>query len=714
MRTFKKFLAVIVAFVMSFAVIIFAGFNCNDESTGGTQTPGGTETPGGTQTPGGSETPGGTQTPGGSETPGGNDSRLENIITEILTPIKSVQFDIALTGDTEADVTGKFNFDEGNADIVTAAGGYGKYTFVRNWSAFHYGEDGEVSDWTDKSLSYDGYVFGGVPVPELAAMLPVMYSMLPAANYPVLVFAEATESIVFAGDTATVDMNKLIYTELGWAEKLLSEIDNNTTVTELLENRYARNILEPLFGKVTRTQINALIEVVDLETLPEQYRPFAQALISLLKTVEPNADSTTYSYLIKIIKSEEFNELIAGFGFELPCEFAQLKLGVLLEMLMPSEPPLPDAGVSPNSAEGGYDISMLADAFKASFGETTAQKFVYKSYSDYADRDDGDNTVIYNIVGSTSMEEFKITYTFKGNRISAQTITGNYSEKTQAFKDDQPVEIPNVTGEHNISLDVNLAYGDTSHSLTDIDDVTVEESVWSFNGRHENLNLYSYGDDYDYELESELNYLMNSVRIENVGGEYVIYQDGSEEPADGVLTAYDGTTFYYQTKLGEEKFSAILYASKEDMAASRSIAIWSAPVKEGEEFSFQSMFMFDLYEMADYADIVYEDGEVKDISFIYREENSDALTCTYEDGKITISYNGAHGVTHYEYYLKVIFEKEFYNEEMGPDPWVCIFKTQEEAEHCNDYNEAYVCIRLEPLNSIVTGTVGGYAYGNNA
>ena len=161
MRTFKKFLAVIVAFVMSFAVIIFAGFNCNDESTGGT------------------ETPGGTQTPGGTETPGGNDSRLENIITEILTPIKSVQFDIALTGDTEADVTGKFNFDEGNADIVTAAGGYGKYTFVRNWSAFHYGEDGEVSDWTDKSLSYDGYVFGGVPVPELAAMLPVMYSIIP-------------------------------------------------------------------------------------------------------------------------------------------------------------------------------------------------------------------------------------------------------------------------------------------------------------------------------------------------------------------------------------------------------------------------------------------------------------------------------------------------------------------------------------------------------
>ena len=201
-----------------------------------------------------------------------------------------------------------------------------------------------------------------------------------------------------------------------------------------------------------------------------------------------------------------------------------------------------------------------------------------------------------------------------------------------------------------ISLDVNLAYGDTSHTLTDIDDVTVEESVWSFNGRHENLNLYSYGDDYDYELESELNYLMNSVRIENVGGEYVIYQDGSKEPADGVLTAYDGTTFYYQTKLGEEKFSAILYASEEDMAASRSIAIWSAPVKEGEPLYFENMFMFDLYNMAHFANIVYEDGEVKDISFIYREENSDALTCTYEDGKITISYNGAHGVTHYEYY----------------------------------------------------------------
>ena len=150
------------------------------------------------------------------------------------------------------------------------------------------------------------------------------------------------------------------------------------------------------------------------------------------------------------------------------------------------------------------------------------------------------------------------------------------------------------------------------------------------------------------------------------------------------------------------------------MAASRSIAIWSAPVKENEPLYFESMFMFDLYNMAHFANIVYEDGQVKDISFIYREENSDALTCTYEDGKITISYNGAHGVTHYEYYLKVIFEKEFYNEEMGPDPWVCIFKTQEEAEHCNDYNEAYVCIRLEPLNSIVTGTVGGYAYGNNA
>lgn len=394
-----------------------------------------------------------------------------------------------VTGTTT--VNAKIDFAAGNGDILyseSVTGGteegtvYG-YAFLREWDVLVDTEEyeTEVTDYsvlnlvrTDIADLVAGQTgteidFSEVPIDE------ILSGGISFANYMLSSFANAAGALTVENGTAVIDLNKAVYNFAGDIKTLVNGITAETTVGDLLDNatvrKYAMVFTELASTEDVQTgitQLAAMAAMLQMMT-PDQIAEMgeygemiamAQALlkdvnISALANVKPDKNSTTYDYIVKILKSDEFNAVVSGIvlnamsqgtyataaSMPVTISLTDMKVGELLAISSEEEITVDEA------------LKNLRDGVAKAFENITETAItVIVSEEDY----DGGAATEYKTV----ISDAKITYTVDGEKITGQSVVLKIAESVDGA----------LSSETEVSVTVD--YSDTV-SLVDISNANV-------------------------------------------------------------------------------------------------------------------------------------------------------------------------------------------------------------------------------------------------
>lgn len=132
---------------------------------------------------------------------------------------------------------------------------------------------------------------------------------------------------------AVIDLNKAAYNFANDVKTLVNGITAETSIGQLLDNAILKKYATVFTELISIDEISLLIAQLvvyaqrfqtmtheQIELLPEETRKIAELAQTLLKNVnigallnvKPDKNSSTYEYIVKILKSDEFNAVIAG------------------------------------------------------------------------------------------------------------------------------------------------------------------------------------------------------------------------------------------------------------------------------------------------------------------------------------------------------------------------------------------------------------------
>ena len=379
------------------------------------------------------------------------------------------------------------------------------YVFLRNWNAFSYDiydsvdEDNqepqveEVTDWRDVVLEYGGKVTESMPMEFPEEAMGMYFSYEPAVNILLLNLASAADAVKIESGKATIDINKLVDNALSDATSALQSFTDKTTVGELLDNAIIAKYLSAIFNIFTVDEVKELLE------LYLEGSEMEEMINSILAAVEPDANSTTYQYIVKLVKSAELYNLVNGIvgGGALPAgTLDNITLGFIMQMVLGAmgggKVEVESAARAVADAGEGVDYLALAKAYVSELSkQITATELKIKSVG-YHDGYNGDFTSM------VTFRNFKMEYTLNAdNTIASQKVsfdgtqtgvTSVWAEKTEQDENGEFGFVFVVTNETSeISLEASIEYSSTEATLIDISGCTVEKEEYKVpDGTHSN------------------------------------------------------------------------------------------------------------------------------------------------------------------------------------------------------------------------------------
>ena len=377
----------------------------------------------------------------------------------------------AASGAFDVTLKGKVPY---NGTVVEAY----KYYFMRDWKIYGAESLAPVEDYTKLTLE---------PVVDLAATISegagaqanamlnmyvpaVVNAVVSAETYTLLSLGKVTNSVAYKDNTITLDYNLAIYNMFNDVKSVIDGIEATTTVGDILGNatlkKYAEIFTELVDYEDLVSTVTMIKTMLQAQT-PQLPAPAAaveggenegdvsepeypsetetglavvgvivEVLDSLLKTVTPDANSSTYDYLVKLLSSDELKNKINEL-------YAQTNEGVLLEksldkytvkdiMSLAMETELTDAQVNEALTATKAEVAEVAKGI-------TAEKFNVTQ--------DG-STVL--------MDGLKYTFSYdKDYVLLSQTIAGSMSVT-------DPTSTPSTTA---ITVELSIEYGKSALTL---------------------------------------------------------------------------------------------------------------------------------------------------------------------------------------------------------------------------------------------------------
>ncbi len=417
-KMFKTLLAVIIAVVMSLAVLAIAGCDKKNDDT----------------------------PPAGSGTLSADNSKLIN------TDYKAISADINLANSEEGiKISLKANLD-GSADFTMAGFGSGYfYAFVRDWKVYMAETETETTDFTSAEIEglFDiNDVIKGIlemdevvlpdNVVDLIDIDDGVKGTLGAVNYFVLGLAEASGAVTESNGTVTADLNLAVYNAVKDIKEAVDTITAETTVGQLLANEKLAKYLK-IFTELVKPEevLDLLKETVDsIKNSPDvsaEVKAMAQQISSLLDACQPEEGSSTLEYILKLLTD-------LGYG--------ERKISDILTML---DPELTVNAVKQTVA--GMASLFEADKIKTGNGSVENLKMVY-TYT-------GDRVL--------TSQKLTAKITAKGGAINADATISYSAEKYTDLKA-LPAQLPEIP-----AFDPDDWFGKPGNS--EIPDVTVSDEI---------------------------------------------------------------------------------------------------------------------------------------------------------------------------------------------------------------------------------------------
>ena len=479
MKIFKKLLTVLTAFVMAFTIAVFAACvpvenDPKDPGSGNTDNPDNPDNP---------------NNPGNDP----NAALINGVLTqEYVAATESMSVNqtseynyYALTSDgkkgsalTEKNYTnsyemsqsGKFNLADGDADISIVGtqidtnkehnsynGTTYDYNFLRDWNAFSvpasytYDETTDiytpsntkpVTDFSNITLSYGGSATEGAPLDfeALGGMSAFANLGLGVQNFSVLSLGNYFGGLTVKGETATVDINKMVYNLATGVNAFLAQVDENTTVGDLLKNDTVKAILSSLLNGIPAAKLVNILQTV-VSAIPNIGEMLTQLNIDLTKIlVAPNENETTYDYFVRIISSNELKNA----------------LNKILEVMIPAEGNVPAISV-PSTLDkmdlnfflklAGTNVDQIKSYVADYTKDITEHSFVLDVVTGYRDITHGDfygpnevktaeeDAVLVPETFGLKIEKAEMGYTFKNGALTKQVFRSNPVEFSESYTD---------------------------------------------------------------------------------------------------------------------------------------------------------------------------------------------------------------------------------------------------------------------------------------
>lgn len=252
---------------------------------------------------------------------------------------------------SQTNIKGQANLSDGDADIlvkgsVPTESGEETYNYaviMRDWHALLGQAEENSTDFSDYVFTEDfptklyplysdpeefyrsyltfiqagmeifGYQIGGESFEEDVA---TAFSLV---NAEIISLADAAGGVTDKNGTLTVDLNKAAYGLFNDCKTFLNSLSEKTTIADLLKNeivtKYMNSMLRSAKPETMRTK---LLEVLNMFSDGNEGSLDATLLLKIGKvlSLQPDKGSTGYEYLVKMISSKEFKELMDYAGAE--------------------------------------------------------------------------------------------------------------------------------------------------------------------------------------------------------------------------------------------------------------------------------------------------------------------------------------------------------------------------------------------------------------
>lgn len=389
----------------------------------------------------------------------------------------------------------KGSFDEVSKETYTYKWGeeeketryYLSYALMRDWTMYNYSVNSdtaipaEVTDWTGKVLRY-----GSGPADQGLSFVKGYLNS--AGKFYVGAFAEAlkfgdmTGAVTKEGNKITVDLNKILNGALTQAITALDGVTAETTLGEVLALGPVYNFVGGLLNVVPLDMLlGAIPQVFGLvPTIPADIQQMVNGLIN---AVQPDENSSTYSYLVKLISSQELLNTANAFIEQMTGSSA-IKLSQTLDKLSLGDVAGIVGMVSGMSSLDATQLITIAKSYLQSFTQMVQEdKLVIPSTQQYAFSE----TAVFN--NTTIIKNLKLSFNYNSDySVTGQTLTYDVESKTydhyynSVYEPEAPDQTQYEIG-YTVStqtMTMNLDYAE-SVTLEDFSKATVVESGYEFN-----------------------------------------------------------------------------------------------------------------------------------------------------------------------------------------------------------------------------------------
>ncbi len=435
--------------------------------------------------------------------------------------------------------TGKFNLKSGDADITVKSTNNDKtssheYMFLRNWHAFDYDalDNGMVTNWgSNVTLNYSGNPFDSLTEegsPTWSQYLPTIFGEMVSEltntttktyTYSIAKIADSFNGLTIDSKqkTATIDLNATVYGAVTAIGEVLSSINDNTTIGDILKTDAVKNILMSVTELFPATEIKSAFDEV-LQSLPVEIKQMIDSMgIDLSKIfVAPDKNSTTYDYLVKIISSEELKNAINKI-----IQFAMQQQGVTGGIGFGLTDTLDKMKVAPLFQMAGISVTDIARSFKDYTKQITKDSFVINLPDENGESDNlspSPYDAARETTSTVTITGANIVYTLSDdNKVSKQDISATCAHTfTEVYNEE--IEDYNMT----YVIKGTLEYAATDYTLADISNCKTAEYAKQYT---DNAKIYL-NNQLDYTLTQNVkDNKIESFILKNETSSQTIYVD---------------------------------------------------------------------------------------------------------------------------------------------------------------------------------------------
>lgn len=435
--------------------------------------------------------------------------------------------------------TGKFNLKSGDADITVKSTNNDKtssheYMFLRNWHAFDYDalDNGMVTNWgSNVTLNYSGNPFDSLTEegsPTWSQYLPTVFGDMVSEltntttktyTYSIAKIADSFNGLTIDSKqkTATIDLNATVYGAVTAIGEVLSSINDNTTIGDILKTDAVKNILMSVTELFPATEIKSAFDEV-LQSLPVEIKQMIDSMgIDLSKIfIAPDKNSTTYDYLVKIISSEELKNAINKI-----IQFAMQQQGVTGGIGFGLTDTLDKMKVAPLFQMAGISVTDIARSFKDYTKQITKDSFVINLPDENGESDNlspSPYDAARETTSTVTITGANIVYTLSDdNKVSKQDISATCAHTfTEVYNEE--IEDYNMT----YVIKGTLEYAATDYTLADISNCKTAEYAKQYT---DNAKIYL-NNQLDYTLTQNVkDNKIESFILKNETSSQTIYVD---------------------------------------------------------------------------------------------------------------------------------------------------------------------------------------------